>query len=68
MAKKAKNANYDYKQKAPEHRIGSGSYANLPEKPIFATFSSKCSYRDGLKNNPTMGVDMLSHVDENGVK
>ena len=66
MAKKAKNANYDFKQKAPEHPIGSGSYANLPDKPIYATFAPEATYRDGIINSFNAGVDMLSKVDENG--
>jgi hypothetical protein len=67
MAKKAKSANYDFKQKAPEHPMGHGSYANLPDQPIFATFrQDSASYRDGILNNPACGVDMISKVGENG--
>lgn len=66
MAKKAKDANYDFKQKCPEHRMGSNSFANLPDKPIYTTFSPERTYRDGITNSFSAGVDMLSKVDENG--
>ena len=59
------NANYDFKQAAPRKPMGNGSYSNMPELPIFATFSPEASYRGGIMNNPAMGVDMLSKVDEN---
>jgi len=66
MAKKYQHdANYDNKQHAPRSPMGHGSFANLPNQPIFTTFSKKCDYRDGIKNNPVMSVDLLSEVDEN---
>lgn len=76
MAKKSKergklghnsdyNANYDYKQSAPRKPMGHGSFANLPDQPMFRSFSGKCDYRSGIPNNPVMSVDMLSEVDEN---
>jgi len=77
MAKKAKqygnhghnakrNANYDFKQHAPRKPMGHGSFANLPDEPLFRTFSGKCDYRGGIQNDPVMSVNMLSEVDENG--
>lgn len=65
MAKKEKDANYDYKNVAPKRRMGQGSYANLPDAPIFATFSDQCDYRGGIKNGFVQSVDLLSKVDEN---
>lgn len=68
MAKKAKDANYDFKQKAPEHPIGQGSYANLPNKAIYASFAPERTYRDGVVNSFNAGVDMFTKVDENGIE
>lgn len=59
------NANYDFKRHAPHSPMGHGSFANMPEKPIFATFSREDNFRDGIQNNPVMSVDLLSKVDEN---
>ena len=66
MAKKAKDANYDFKQKLPEHPIGNGSYSNLPDKPIYASFAPERTYRDGVVNSFNAGVDMFTKVGENG--
>lgn len=65
MAKKSKDANYDYKQAAPKVPMGHGSFANLPNQPIFASFSTDCEYRGGIKNGDVTSVDLLSKVDEN---
>ncbi len=59
-----KNANYDAEQKEPKTCMGSGSFANLPGKPMFAGFGEPV-YRDGLINSFTSGVNELSEVDEN---
>lgn len=63
--KKCKSANYDFKKKAPENPMGKGSFANLPNKPMFIPLEG-ASYRDGIMNNPSYGVDVQSKVDENG--
>lgn len=65
MAKKNKNANYDFdKQVAPAKRMGGGSFANLPDRPITARFGGP-SYRDGLINSFTASVSELSGIEEN---
>ena len=72
MAKKAKtiskpapNANYDYKQYAPEKPMGHGSFANLPVEPMYMTLSGKWNMRDAIPNSPVTTVDLISKVDEN---
>ena len=66
IAKHGHNANYDFKQKAPMAPMGHGSFANMPEKPMFASFAKNGDYRDGLVNSFTCNIDELSKVDENG--
>jgi hypothetical protein len=59
-----KNANYDGKQNMPATPMGSGSFANLPNKPMYADFAAP-TYRDGIINNFTCSVNELSEVGEN---
>jgi hypothetical protein len=60
-----KNANYDYnKQVAPEHRMGTGSYANLPEQAIMRPFAGP-KYRSGVPNSFSCTVSDVSGIDEN---
>lgn len=66
MAKKGKNANYDFaSQKQPVKNMGSGSFANLPDKPIMASYGPPV-YRDGLVNSFTASLSDLSGIKENG--
>ena len=70
MAKKLKaklghNANYDFKQHAPETPMGHNSFANLPDKAMTMKLSGKWQTRDGIRNSPIASVDMISGVDEN---
>lgn len=65
IGKHGQNANYDYKQFAPKNPMGNGSFANLPEQPMFRTFSGDQDNRGGIPNNPVMSVDFISEVDEN---
>lgn len=61
-----KNANYDYnRQVEPDHRMGTGSYANLPGEPIMRPFSTQGEYRDGLINRIPAGIDEISGIEEN---
>ena len=59
-----KSANYDGEQHEPRKAMGSGSFANLPGKPLYAGFG-KPEYRDGIINSFTCAVDELSDVGEN---
>lgn len=66
MAKKNKNANYDFEsQVQPKRRMGANSFANLPDRPMYGSFGSP-SYRGGLINSFTASVSELSGIDENG--
>lgn len=65
ISKPKANANYDYKQFAPEKPMGHGSFANLPSQPMFRSFSGKADNRSGVQNNPVMSVNLLSEVNEN---
>lgn len=61
-----KNANYSYnRQVEPEHRMGTGSYANLPAEPIMKPFSTSGEYRDGLINRIPAGLYDISGIEEN---
>lgn len=65
MAKKEKNANYDFKkQKEPEKPMGSGSFANMPKEPIYGSFGEP-ELRDGLINSFSCSVKELSKIHEN---
>lgn len=65
MATKNKNANYNFdSQKQPRRRMGEGSFANLPDHPMFGSFGGP-TYRDGLINSFTAGISNLSGIDEN---
>lgn len=62
------DANYDFaKQDVPVKRFGSGSFANLPEKPMMRPygFTHKDGYRDGLPNDFTVDLDDVSGICEN---
>lgn len=66
MAKKNKNANYDFdSQVQPAKRMGEGCFANLPDRPLYGNFGEP-SYRDGIINSFTSGISSLSGIDENG--
>jgi hypothetical protein len=59
-------ANYEFYQKAsPDVPMGSGSFANMPEKPIITTFSREHEHRDGITNSFTCDVQFVSDVSEN---
>jgi len=59
-------ANYVFYQKAsPGVPMGSGSFANMPEKPIITTFSGQHEHRDGITNSFTTDVEFISDVAEN---
>lgn len=63
---KNKNANYDFaKQYEPRKPMGSGSYANMPEKPIMREFSREPEYRDGIVNSFTANIRDVSDICEN---
>lgn len=62
---KGPDANYDFKAVDPKKRMGQGSFANMPERPIFMTFSDKPDYRDGLVNKFTDSVEQISDIYEN---
>jgi hypothetical protein len=60
----AKNANYDADQDEPDSRMGAGSFANMPENPIFSDYVMP-QYRDGIVNSFSAGVEELSGINEN---
>lgn len=65
MAKKGKNANYDFAaQKEPLRNMGQSSFANMPEKPMLMSFG-KPTYRDGIVNSFSQSVGEISEIDEN---
>jgi len=68
MAKKAKDLNYDFVQKAPKNPMGHGDFANLLKGVVIKPFDTGASYRGGIMNNPATGVDFTSGVDENGCR
>lgn len=59
------DANYDRKGRQPSSVMGRGSFANMPDRPIYMTFSDKADYRDGLVNKFTDSVEEVSGIDEN---
>lgn len=63
----SKNANYKFEKKdsRPKGVYGQGSYANLPQKPMFMGFSGKHDYRDGIVNGFTCEISEISHIEEN---
>lgn len=66
MHKKKGNPNYDFfSQNEPKKRMGSGSFANLPDRPIYGTFGPP-SYRGGIINSFTASVSDTSGISENG--
>lgn len=65
MAKKGKNANYNFaSQKEPLRKMGEGSFANMPEKPMLMSFG-KPTYRDGIVNSFSSSVGEVSEIEEN---
>lgn len=61
-----KNANYDFKrQKEPAHRMGASGFSNLPDAPIVRAFDKRSSYRSGVVNDVTLGIEELSGIEEN---
>lgn len=69
MAKKDRNANYDFAvQKEPISRMGSRDYANLPQQPKYMTFDKEHTYRDGIVNSFTVGITDISGINENESK
>ena len=59
-------ANYDFdKQVVPAKRMGQGSFANMPDKPIMANYSKKQEYRDGIINSFTCTLEETSGIAEN---
>lgn len=66
MSKKKKGANYDFsRQKCPEKNMGSGSFANLPDRVILANYGPP-SYRGGIVNSFLTSISDTSGVRENG--
>lgn len=62
----AKNANYNFSvQKQPSSPMGSGSFANMPEKPMIMKFSEVDGMRDGLVNSLTSSLKDTSKIHEN---
>lgn len=61
------NANYDFKdQKEPKSPMGHGSFANLPDHPMFMGFGKDgATYRDGIINSFSCKVSEVSDIDEN---
>ena len=64
---KGPDANYMPKASDPHKVMGRGSFANMPEKPIYMTFSDKSDYRDGLVNKLTDAVIDVSSIYENEI-
>lgn len=59
-------ANYEFYQKrSPDVPMGSGSFANMPEKPIITTFTAQHEHRDGITNSFSADVQWVSGVSEN---
>lgn len=66
MARKEKNANYDFAdQKDPKKPMGHGDFANMPSEPKFLKFSDKPDLRDGIVNSFTCNVEEISEIHEN---
>lgn len=64
---KKRSANYGMeKLPEPSKRMGSTGYANLPDKPMYMSFSGKNGYRDGIVNNFTCDISEVSGIEENG--
>lgn len=62
------DANYDQMQKKePAQNMGQGSYANLPQEPIYREFG-KPIYRDGLINSFDGSIQEISEIAENHSK
>jgi len=61
------NANYDFEvQKEPRSPMGHGSFANMPEQPMFMGFAKDGgTYRDGIINSFSCKVSEISDIDEN---
>lgn len=62
---KGPDANYDKKAREPSRMMGHGSFANMPDHPIYMKFSDKADYRDGLMNKFTDSVEQVSDIHEN---
>lgn len=60
----SKNANYDAIQDEPANRMGSSSFANMPEEAMVNEYMMP-QYRDGIINSFSAGVSQLSGIDEN---
>lgn len=61
-----KNANYNFAdQQDPKKPMGHGSFANMPSEPMMKTFSKEGTYRDGVVNSFTQGVEEMSDIYEN---
>ncbi|NJL54186.1 hypothetical protein HC928_02720 [bacterium] len=64
--KNSENANYDFsKQKEPAHRMGSGSFANLPEKSFIKSLPKAPCYRGGNVDSFTNDLSKVTGIDEN---
>jgi len=62
---KDKSANYDFcVQNQPKKRMGMGSFANLPDKPIMLPYGAP-TYRGGNVNSFSASIRELSGIDEN---
>lgn len=64
---KGPDANYEPKASDPHKVMGRGSFANMPDRPIYMTFSDKSDYRDGLVNKFTDSVEEVSGIYENEI-
>lgn len=59
-------ANYEfYKEREPTIPMGNGSFSNMPELPIIATFSRLHEHRDGIINSFSTDLDSISSIEEN---
>lgn len=68
MAKRyvGEDANYDFEaQVAPPKNMGSGSFANLPDKPMYLSYGKAHCYRDGITNDFDTNVYDVSEIPEN---
>ncbi len=61
-----RNANYKFEKKDSRPKTwGNGSFANLPDRPMYMGFSGKHDYRDGIINSFTTEVSEMSGIEEN---
>lgn len=66
-ARYQKNANYDANQDEPSDRMGSDSFANMPNEVIMKPYAGPL-HRDGIINSFSADVSKMSDIDENRKK